>query len=201
VRFVIFARGSDLVRVKRASARSFAGIRQGTGPVAKELWRASAVGWLFDLHDRLFVSWRQTKVKPGFAMRSVCDHQAFALASLSKSECSPRVPEKMGGWKPRSATKSVLCSPVSRAEIAESGHYSRVLRESKAGILWGPDCVAEGEGFEPPVRFPGTSCLSFLKGVLSSFPLSRFDITCEDPKFAVDPHPFRQGIPTRKDVS
>src|SRR5271167_1725848 len=40
-------------------------------------------------------------------------------------------------------------------KLKRSGErISRISGETKAGVLCNRDCMAEGEGFEPPVRFP-----------------------------------------------
>ena len=50
-------------------------------------------------------------------------------------------------------SQSVLSGPVSEANNAKYWHISRVSQLSKDDFLCNPDCVAEREGFEPPVRF------------------------------------------------
>src|SRR6266849_3978001 len=52
------------------------------------------------------------------------------------------------------AEQCVLSGPGCRANIAKNGHVSRISERGAAEFLCSPDCVAEGEGFEPPVRFP-----------------------------------------------
>ena len=63
-------------------------------------------------------------------------------------------PEKTARQRHPLLRQSVLSSPICRAGIAKNGRISRLSRETRTGILCTSDWVAEGEGFEPPVRFP-----------------------------------------------
>ena len=53
---------------------------------------------------------------------------------------------------------SVLNSPFSAVrfieEISRNVAKFSLFRSKTATFLWRPDCVAEREGFEPPIRFP-----------------------------------------------
>jgi hypothetical protein len=84
---------------------------------------------------------------PGF--RSHC----IRLCPCLKPDCACAVQRKAATLTPFSAEQSVLYSPVSLGRIAKYGHVSRMSGQVKARILCTSDCVAEGEGFEPPVPF------------------------------------------------
>jgi hypothetical protein len=51
------------------------------------------------------------------------------------------------------AEQSVLYGPVCLGIIAKYGHYSRISAQSEGELFCSQDCVAEGERFEPSVRF------------------------------------------------
>jgi hypothetical protein len=52
----------------------------------------------------------------------------------------------------RDSVGQFLRSGVS-VRLAELRLFSAILRATYLGFLFNPDCVAEGEGFEPPVPF------------------------------------------------
>ena len=62
-------------------------------------------------------------------------------------------PEKSRRVTAFAAEQSVLSSPVCPGRVAKYGHLSQRFRAIGAGFLCTADCVAEGEGFEPPVPF------------------------------------------------
>ncbi len=53
----------------------------------------------------------------------------------------------------RSAAGHSLRSSL-RARVEEIAALVRDFQSNAAGFLYSPDCMAEREGFEPPVRFP-----------------------------------------------
>ena len=69
-----------------------------------------------------------------------------------KPDCAHAVQRKAGTSTPLHPEQSVLYSPGCRANIANNGHVSRISWERATKFLCSLDCVAEREGFEPPVQ-------------------------------------------------
>ena len=85
------------------------------------------------------------RIRFGIAMCSLQDPPQVGLLKAA--------PEKRADGYPLFPWQSVLRSPTCRAEIAKIGRISQFSRETRTGILCTSDCMAEREGFEPPVRF------------------------------------------------
>ena len=63
-------------------------------------------------------------------------------------------PSEKGATKLACGLKwDTFSGPVLEKNVQNCGNFSG-FSSNIAGVLCNPDCVAEGEGFEPPVRFP-----------------------------------------------
>ena len=101
--------------------------------------------------QRVLLCWQKVNSLSPNPQLLIALHSPYAFL---KPDCASALQRKAGTVTLLSTEQSVLYSPVCCGIIAKNGHISRISRENGADFLCSTDCVAEGEGFEPPVRFP-----------------------------------------------
>jgi hypothetical protein len=130
--------------------------RPTRAPVRPHSKAYPSVGWIGRLigsqslkNDQVWCRPRNRKS----SLPSARDRQMFAFGLAVNRTAHRGTGEKRRMNADFCGPSPFLHGPSCRAEIAKNGHNSRVLRKAKAKIICSPDCMAEREGFEPPVPF------------------------------------------------